>query len=84
MTENLIPSIRNAGGYMVAALDHDNLAGADGSLSITEAAKVLLVRPKDPLDWLSHNCWIYKRPDSPNRLGYQSHTTNSDLRRVVS
>lgn len=63
---------------------HDRIAGADGSLSITEAAKVLQVRPKDLFNWLSHNGWIYKRPGSLNWLGYQSHTTNGDLEHKVT
>ncbi|WP_215762477.1 phage antirepressor KilAC domain-containing protein [Acetobacter sp. P1H12_c] len=63
---------------------HDRIAGADGSLSITEAAKALQVRPKDLFDWLSHNGWIYKRPGSPNWLGYQSHTTNGDLEHKIT
>jgi hypothetical protein len=36
---------------------------ADGSLSITEAAKALAMRPKDLFQWLAHNGWIYKRPN---------------------
>ena len=41
---------------------HERLTKADGSLSITEAAKALAMRPKDLFQWLSHNWWIYKRP----------------------
>lgn len=58
---------------------HDRIAGADGSLNITEAAKALQVRPKDLFAWLSCNGWIYKRPGSLSWLGYQSRTTNGDL-----
>lgn len=50
---------------------HERLVKADGSLSITEAAKNLAMRPKDLFDWLSHNGWIYKRAGSANWLGYQ-------------
>lgn len=116
--EEVLPAIRKAGGYMVAAPEetpeelalramtilqatverqkaqlaivqpkaeaHDRIAGADGSLSITEAAKALQVRPKDLFDWLSHNGWIYKRPGSSNWLGYQSHSTNGDLEHKVT
>jgi hypothetical protein len=42
---------------------HERLTKADGSLSITEAAKALAMRPKDLFQWLSHNGWIYKRPN---------------------
>lgn len=51
---------------------HERLVKADGSLSITEAAKNLAMRPKDLFMWLSHNGWIYKRTGSPNWLGYQT------------
>ncbi len=50
---------------------HARLTKADGSLNVTEAAKTLGMRPKDLFDWLSHNGWIYKRPNSAHWLGYQ-------------
>jgi len=50
---------------------HERLTKADGSLNTTEAAKNLGVRPKDLFDWLSHNGWIYKRPNGGTWLGYQ-------------
>lgn len=50
----------------------DRIARADGSLSITEAAKNLGVRPKDLFDWLKNNGWTYKRPGSAGWLGYQT------------
>ena len=53
----------------VAALER--IAKADGSLSVTEAAKNLGIRPKDLFDWLSHNGWIYKRAGAAHWLGYQ-------------
>ncbi|MFT8944407.1 MAG: phage antirepressor [Acetobacter pasteurianus] len=58
---------------------HDRLAGAEGSISITEAAKLLQVKPKDLFAWLSCNGWIYRRPGNANWLGYSSHTTSGDL-----
>ncbi|EFO30080.1 toxin-antitoxin system, toxin component, Bro family [Roseibium sp. TrichSKD4] len=51
---------------------HERLTKADGSLSITEAAKNLGIRPKDLFTWLSHNGWIYKRPNGAAWLGYQT------------
>jgi hypothetical protein len=42
---------------------HERLTKADGTLSITETAKVLAMRPKDLFQWLAHNGWIYKRPN---------------------
>lgn len=53
----------------VAALER--IAKADGSLSVTEAAKNLGMRPKDLFDWLSRNGWIYRRAGSSFWLGYQ-------------
>lgn len=50
---------------------HERLTKADGSLSITEAAKTLSLRPKDLFQWLSQNGWIYKRPNGGTWLGYQ-------------
>ena len=54
----------------VAALD--KIAGSDGMMSVTAAAKVLGMRPKDLFSWLSSNGWAYKRPGSSVWLGYAS------------
>lgn len=51
---------------------HERLTKADGSLSVTDAAKNLGIRPKELFDYLSHNGWIYKRPNTTTWLGYQS------------
>jgi phage antirepressor YoqD-like protein len=50
----------------------DRIAAADGSLTITEVAKTLGIRPKDAFAWLSQNGWTYKRPGGSSWLGYQS------------
>lgn len=50
----------------------DRIANTDGSLTITEVAKNLGIRPKDAFTWLSQNGWIYKRPGAVAWLGYQS------------
>jgi len=62
----------------------DRLAMADGSLNITEAAKVLQVRPKDLFSWLDRNGWIYRRAGATGWLGYQAHTSNGDLEHKVT
>ncbi len=62
----------------------DRIATADGSLSITEAAKALQVRPKELFDFLNRNSWIYKRAGSANYLGYQSRTNAGDLEHKVA
>ena len=51
---------------------HARVTKAEGSLSITEAAKGLSVRPKDLFSWLSQNGWIYKRAGGSSWLGYSS------------
>lgn len=51
---------------------HERLTKADGSLSITEAAKALGMRPKDLFSWMSCNGWIYKRMNGSSWLGYQA------------
>jgi phage antirepressor YoqD-like protein len=62
----------------------DRIATADGSLSITEAAKALQMRPKDLFSYLRENGWIYKRPGSANYLGYQARTTSGLLEHKVT
>jgi prophage antirepressor-like protein len=47
------------------------LEGADGSLCVTDAAKVLSVRPKELFSYLSANKWIYKRAGCRHYIGYQ-------------
>jgi phage antirepressor YoqD-like protein len=56
----------------VAALER--LSELDGSLNVTEAAKVLDVKPKNLFSWLMIHRWIYRRLGSKNWLGYQDKT----------
>lgn len=53
----------------VAALDR--IAGADGTINITEAAKTLQVRPKDLFAWLQQHHWIYRRAGCAHFVAYQ-------------
>ena len=62
----------------------DRIATADGSLSLTEAAKALQVRPKGLIGYMLANGWIYRRAGSERLLGYQSHTSNGDLEHKVT
>ena len=39
----------------------DRISNADGSITITNAAKDLQVRPKDLFSWLDSHGWIYRR-----------------------
>lgn len=47
------------------------LAGADGAFSITTAAKMLQIKPRQLFAWLEQNGWIYRRAGSRNWLAYQ-------------
>jgi phage antirepressor YoqD-like protein len=55
------------------------LAGADGALCITNAAKALKVRPKDLFAWLSTHGWIYRRIGGSGWLGYQARLQSGHL-----
>ena len=61
----------------------DRIAQADGSLAITDAAKVLQMRPSDLFNFLDRNGWTYRRPGGGHRLGYQSKTTAGLLEHKV-
>ena len=62
----------------------DRIATADGSLSLTEAAKALQVRPKDLVGFLGAHGWIYRRPGADRWLGYQDKTSRGDLEHKVT
>lgn len=47
------------------------IAEAEGSMSITAAAKALKMRPRELHDWLRANGWTYRRPGSDRLLGFQ-------------
>ena len=47
------------------------LEGAEGSICVTDAAKVLNVRPKALFAYLSANKWLYKRAGTTYWIGYQ-------------
>ncbi|WP_323953695.1 phage antirepressor KilAC domain-containing protein [Aeromonas caviae] len=49
----------------------DRIATAEGSLNLTEAAKVLQVPPRKLTAHLQAARWIYKRPGARHWLGYQ-------------
>lgn len=50
----------------------DRIEGAVGNLTVTEAAKVLKVKPRFLTNFLCGERWIYKRPNSGHWLAYQS------------
>jgi phage antirepressor YoqD-like protein len=62
----------------------DLIAAADGSTCITDAAKVLKVRPKDLFNWLQAHQWIYRRPGGPGWLAYQQRIQQCVLEHKVT
>jgi phage antirepressor YoqD-like protein len=53
----------------VAALDQ--LASADGSMCVTDAAKTLKVAPRALITWLDRNAWTYRRSGGA-QIAYQA------------
>ncbi len=49
----------------------DRVSAADGDMTITNAAKVLKMRPSDLFAYLSQQKWIYKRNGVGGWIGYQ-------------
>ena len=62
----------------------DRIATADGSTCITDAAKMLQMRPKDLFAYLREHHWIYRRAGSSSDLGYQSKVTSGLLEHKVT
>lgn len=54
----------------VAALDR--ISTADGSYGLTEAAKILQVKPKALIAFMATSQWIYRRNNAKNWLAYQA------------
>ncbi|PLZ02559.1 hypothetical protein CY652_10635 [Burkholderia sp. WAC0059] len=48
----------------------DQFAAADGSMSMTQAAKSLGIAPHTLIDWLQRNAWIY-RPNGKRLAAYE-------------
>lgn len=53
------------------AAAYDFLTRADGTMCVTDAAKVLNMRPKDLFAWLQNNGWIYRRAGNGHFVGRQ-------------
>lgn len=62
----------------------DRIAEADGRMAITNAAKVLGVRPKDLFAYLISHGWIYRRPGASGYLGYASKIVTGLLEHKVT
>jgi phage antirepressor YoqD-like protein len=50
----------------------DRITAADGSFCLTDAAKTLQLRPKDLIEWLQANQWVYRRQGERAYLAYQN------------
>lgn len=50
---------------------YDRLEDADGSMTITDSAKVLQIKPSDLFNYLKAATWIYKRPMCSAYVAYQ-------------
>ena len=57
----------------------DRIAEADGSHCITDAAKLLQIRPKDLFDYLDRNSWTYRRAGADHWCAYQARIASGDL-----
>jgi len=62
----------------------DRIAAADGSNCITDAAKVLQIRPKDLFSWLQSHQWIYRRQGCTGWLAYQQRIQQGYLEHKVT
>ena len=60
------------------------IAGADGSLCITDAAKALQMAPKRLIEYMAQHGWIYRRHGGGNYLGYQSRVVSGDVTHKVT
>ena len=57
----------------------DRVSAADGDMTITNAAKVLKMRPSDLFAYLSQLKWIYKRNGVGGWIGYQDKVQSGHL-----
>ena len=60
----------DAAAPKAAALDR--ISTADGSYGLTEAAKILQVKPKALIAFMATSQWIYRRNNGKNWLAYQA------------
>ncbi|MBS1065913.1 phage antirepressor KilAC domain-containing protein [Gluconobacter kondonii] len=50
----------------------DRISTSDGSYGLTEAAKILQVKPKALIAFMATSQWIYRRNNAKNWLAYQA------------
>lgn len=71
-TEKVLELEEKVADLGVSADALERIAGADGSLCITDAAKALQIQRKTLFTYLRAHGWIYRRLGAPHDLGYQS------------
>lgn len=62
----------------------DRIAGVDGLMCITDAAKTLGIRPKDLFAWMSSSQWIYRRAGNGAWIAYQNRLQQGVLDHKIS
>lgn len=62
----------------------ERISGADGLTCITNAAKILQIRPMDLFAWLSREMWIYRRPGGKGWVAYQKRIQQGVLHHKVT
>lgn len=70
--EKVLALEARVGELSTLAESYEHLTRTDGTMCITDAAKVLGIRPKDLFAWLQTNKWIYRRAGNGHFVGYQS------------
>lgn len=62
----------------------EKIAGSDGLMCVTNAAKALQIGPKALFQWLSGNQWIYRRVGSSGWVAYQQRIQSGFLEHKVT
>ena len=63
---------------------YNRIAESDGSLSITQTAKTLQMKPKSLFSWLDTNSWIYRRVGTSEWTAYQKKIDSGCLEHKVT
>lgn len=62
----------------------DRIATAEGSVNMTEAAKILQMKPTKLIKWLESSQWIYRRVGNKNWLAHQNRIDSGLMEHKVS
>lgn len=66
------------------AASYEHLTRADGTQCVTDAAKILGIKPKDLFTWMQAKRWIYRRAGNAHWVGYQDKIQSGLLDHKVS